>query len=100
MDSILQGLYHGMIHPEEEYQPTEEIRQKRQELDSLQQNLLKRLKMIDPELSREMNELLEAENRADALEMEEIYIQGMHMGATLALALLDKQAKKDRPSLT
>ena len=91
MDSILQGLYHGMIHPEEEYQPTEEIRQKRKELDALQQNLLKRLEMIDPELSREMNELLEAENRADALEMEEIYIQGMRMGARLALALLNEK---------
>lgn len=100
MDNILHELYHGMIHPEEEYQPTAEIRRKRQAIDERQRILLEKTKEIDPELSREMKELLEAENHADALEMEEIYIQGMHMGATLALALLDKQAKKDRPSLT
>lgn len=90
MDNILHELYHGMIHPEEEYQPMGEIRRKRQAIDERQRILLEKTKEIDPELSREMKELLETENHADALEMEEIYIQGMHMGATLALALLDK----------
>ena len=91
MDNVLKELYHGMIHPEEEYQPTVEIRRKRQEIDERQRILLENTKEIDPGLSREMKELLEAENNLDALEMEEIYIQGMRMGARLALALLDEK---------
>lgn len=91
MDNILHELYHGMIHPEEEYQPMGEIRRKRQAIDERRRILLEKTKEIDPELSREMKELLEAENHADALEMEEIYIQGMRMGARLALALLNEK---------
>jgi len=93
MDNILQDLYHGLLHPEEEYQPAERIRQERKHLDTRQQTLLERIHKFDLDLSREANELFEAENVADAMEMEDAYIQGMRMGAKLALALLnDKTA--------
>ena len=91
MNSILKELYHGMIHPEEEYQPTEEIRQRRQAIDECQQNLLEKVKEIDPELGGKIGRMIEEENRAGAMEMEEAYIQGMRMGARLALALLENR---------
>lgn len=91
MDNILHELYHGAIHPEEEYQPTEEIRQKRQALDARWRMLLEGIEKTDPEWKREIHTLLEAENCADALEMEEAYVRGMHMGARLASALMQAQ---------
>ena len=89
MDEILNKLYRGMIHPEEEYQPTEEIRRQRQAIDAHQRNLLESAKEMDPELSERMKEVFEAENSTDALEIEDVYIQGMRMGAQLAMALLN-----------
>ena len=91
MESILKDLYHGRIHLEEEYQPTKEIRQMRKKIDECQQALLEKLKETEPNLQKEMNALLEAENITDAMEMEEVYIQGMRMGAKLTLALLGEK---------
>ena len=91
MDKVLQELYHGMIHPEEEYWPAEEIRQERSKLDSRQQMLMEQLCRIDPQICGEIEELFEAENAVDAMEMEHAYIRGMHMGARLTLALLGEQ---------
>ena len=94
MECILQKLYHGMIHPEEEYQPAEKIRQERSKLDNRQQVLMDRMRRIDPEMCTEIEELLEAENAVDAMEMEDAYIRGMRIGARLALSLLGDQKKE------
>ncbi|MBR5301430.1 MAG: hypothetical protein IKU38_01175 [Clostridia bacterium] len=91
MDKVLQELYHGMIHPEEEYQPAEEIRQERNRLDRQQQRLMEQLCKISSQICTEIEELFEAETAVDAMEMENAYIQGMRMGARLALALLGDQ---------
>ena len=90
MESILGELYHGMIHPEEEYQPSDECRQVRKKLTAEQAILLEKLSATDPDMCRALQTVFEAENAADAMDMEEAYVQGMRMGARLALALLDK----------
>lgn len=89
MDNILQALYHGTLRPEEEYQPTDECRQVRKKLTEQQTVLLEKLRVIDPEMYREFLTMFEAENAADAMDLEEAYTQGMRMGARLALELLD-----------
>ena len=94
MDCILQELYHGMIHPEEEYQSAEEIRQERSRVDRRQQVLMEQMCRISPQICGEIEELFEAENAVDAMEMENAYIRGMRMGARLALSLLGDQKKE------
>lgn len=89
MDNILGGLYHGTLCPEEEYQPTDECRQMRKRLTAQLTVLLEKLRAIDPDVHCELQAMLEAENAADAMDLEEAYVQGMRMGARLALALLD-----------
>ncbi|MBQ7885757.1 MAG: hypothetical protein IJ313_02565 [Clostridia bacterium] len=92
MDKILQELYHGMIHPEEEYQPRgEEHCRKIKEIAAQKAALLEKLEQNNLELRREVEALLDATNAADAVDMEEAYIQGMRMGAKLALALLGER---------
>ena len=91
MDRILHELYHGMIRPEEEYQPAQEVRQERRKLDTRQQALLERIQKIAPDIAAEMSRLFEAENSVDAMEMEQVYIQGMRMGARIALALTQEK---------
>jgi len=93
MDRILHELYHGMIRPEEEYRPAQEVRQERRKLDTHQQALLERIQKIAPDIAAEMSRLFEAENSADAMEMEQAYIQGMRMGARLTIALLREKEK-------
>ena len=89
MDNILSELYHGILRPEEEYQPTDECRQTRKKLTAQQTMLLEKLSAIDPDMHRLFLAMLEAENAADAMDLEEAYVQGMRMGARLALGLMD-----------
>jgi len=91
MDRILHELYHGMIRPEEEYRPAQEVRQERRKLDTHQQALLERIQKIAPDIAVEMSRLFEAENSVDAMEMEQVYIQGMRMGVRIALALTQEK---------
>ena len=93
MDKVLQELYHGMIQPEEEYQPAQEIRQERSRLDRRHQALMEQMCRIDPQICGEIEELFEAETAVDAMEMENAYIRGMRMGARLAMALLGEKAQ-------
>lgn len=90
MDSILQKLYHGMIHPEEEYQPTQACKQEREKLSARQIAILEKLRTADHDMHDELQAMFEAENAVDALEMEDTYIQGMSMGAKLVWALLNE----------
>lgn len=50
-----------------------------------------RLEQINSDMRREVEDLLDAMNVADAMDMEETYIRGMRMGARLALALLGEK---------
>lgn len=88
---ILEALYHGMIHPEETYHPmTEEHRKRRKEMNEKQEAVMKRL---DAEGQRELEDLLDELGILEAMQMEEIYTQGMRMGAQLVAELLDRRCK-------
>ena len=92
MESILNELYHGMLHPEEEYHPSQACRATRKMLAARQAVLLEKMRETDPDMCCEVEEILEEENAADAMEMEEAYVQGMRLGARLALGLLGEKA--------
>ena len=92
MDNILQEFYHSMIHPEEEYRPmSEEHQQAQKQLTRKTATLLERIGMSDARLRDEIEELLNQTTELEAMAMEECYIQGMKMGARLALALLKEK---------
>ena len=93
MDKILQELYRGMVHPQEEYKPMgEEYRQAQKVLDQKREILLEQIGQNNPELRAEVEGMLERITALEAMEMEEVYIQGMRMGARLALGLLGKDS--------
>ena len=90
MDKILQELYHGMIHPEEAYRPVSaEHRQAQKQVEQKKDALLKRIE--DSCFREEIEDLLMQITALEAMEMEEAYIQGMRMGARLALELFKEQ---------
>ena len=92
MDRILQELYHGMIHPEEEYRPMSEEHQQAQKQLTLETSaLLERIGLKDARLRDEIEALLNQATELEAMAMEESYIQGMRMGARLALELFKEQ---------
>ena len=93
MDKILQELYRGMIHPQEEYRPMdEEYRQTQKVLDQERKILLEQIGQNNSELRAEVEGMLERITELEAMELEEVYIQGMRMGARLALELLGKNS--------
>ena len=90
MDKILRELYHGAIHPEEAYRPMSEEHQRLQKVwEYKKEVLMERMEEDAPALCAEMNQLMEQAALLEAMGMEECYIQGMKMGARLALGLLD-----------
>ena len=93
MDNILQEFYHGMIHPEEEYRPmSEEHQQAQKQLTRKTAALLERIALSDTQLRDEVEELLNQTAALEAMAMKECYIQGMRMGARLAMGLLSKNS--------
>ena len=91
MDKILQEFYHGTIHPEEEYRPmSEEHQHALKDWEHKKDALMERIEKDAPALQAEMEELMEQATLLEGMAMEECYIQGMKMGARLALGLLGK----------
>lgn len=86
---ILEALYRGAIHPQETYRPmTEAHREKRRELMATQRRLIEKM---DGEARDELEGLLEELDRVEAMQMEEIYVQGMRMGAKMMMELMEKE---------
>lgn len=86
---ILEELYHGTIHPQETYRPmTDEHRMKRRELIAKQESLLKKL---GEEYCDDLEDILAELDMVGAMQMKEIYIQGMRMGARLTMELLEEE---------
>ena len=91
MDNILQDFYHGRIHPEETYRPMlEEHSRKRKQMAQRQKALLDRIRKLDPDIGEEFFNLLDEIEEIETMETENIYVQGMRMGARLAIALMGK----------
>ena len=92
MDMILKELFHGMIRPEESYRPiSREHCMTRKKLAAQQAEIVAEVEKLDPKLAQQMEIMLEDVNTVESMQMEELYIQGMRMGARLALALLEQK---------
>ena len=87
MDTImLKRLYQGELRPEEQYRPRlKENCEKRKQLREREQALMKKL---DENSQREILQFLDESNLIGYMEMEDVYIQGMQVGARLAMELL------------
>ena len=65
--------------------------QKKKEGDEKKQEAL--MKRLDAEGQRELEDLLDELGMLETMQMEEVYTQGMRMGAQLAAELLDRSCK-------
>ena len=89
MDGILNQLYRGEIHPEENYRPVmPEVMEARNAFVAHREALLARL---DEKTRREVQELFEERTLVASYETEDAYVQGMRMGAKLLAALLKEE---------
>ena len=87
--SILEDLYYGNIHPDEDYTPcTDEYRQIIAAHLEKTGTFQKRLADIDPELQRTYVHLTDDLTRMLPMEMCTIYIDGFRRGARMMLEIL------------
>ena len=87
--TILQRLYQGELRPEEQYHPRlKENCEMRKALREREHALLEKL---DDDIQKEVGKILDELNLIGVMELEDVYIQGMKLGAKLALELLGKE---------
>ena len=91
MESVLNQLYRGEIHPEESYHPM------MMELIEMRKTFIKHrdtlLKELDGQIKEKVQILLEERTLVSSYEIEDAYVQGMRLGAKLAVSLLDERKK-------
>lgn len=86
MESVLNQLYRGEIHPEESYRPVMPgLLKMRKAFVEHQEALLSEL---DDQTRNKVRELLEERTLVSSYEIEDAYVQGMRLGAKMAAALL------------
>ena len=91
MESILNQLYRGEIHPEETYRPVlPELIEVRKEFISHRDAVLAQL---DEQTREKVRDLLDKRTLVSAYEMEDAYVQGMRLGARMTAALLEEEKK-------
>ena len=91
MDSILNQLYRGEIHPEEDYRPViQELLDMRREFAEHREKLLSE---FDGQTREKVRELLEERTFVSSYEIEDAYVQGMKLGARMAVELLREEEK-------
>lgn len=89
MDSILNQLYRGEIHPEETYQPMmPELMEVRDAFIAHRDALLAEL---DEDIRVKIQELFDERTFVSSYEIEDAYVQGMKMGARMTAALLKNE---------
>ena len=89
MEDILNKLYRGEIHPEENYHPVmPELIEIRQAFVEHREALLARL---DEKTRKEVQDLFEERTFVSSYEIEDAYVQGMKMGAKMIAALLKEE---------
>ena len=91
MESILNQLYRGEIHPEETYRPVlPELIEVRKEFISHRDALLAEL---DEKTREKVQALFEERTFVSSYEIEDAYVQGMRLGARMTVALLEEEKK-------
>ena len=89
MEDILNLLYRGELHPEEDYHPMmPELMEVRNTFVAHREELLARL---DEKTRKEVQELFEERTFVSSYEIEDAYVQGMRMGAKMLAALLKEE---------
>lgn len=92
MESMLNQLYRGEIHPEEDYRPViQELLDMRREFAEHREKLLSEL---DGQMREKVRELLEERTFVSAYEIEDAYVQGMKLGARMAVELMGEGEKQ------
>lgn len=85
MNDILNRIYGGALHPEEENIPHGELYlQRRREAQKAQEALFAKL---DEAMRREFTDMMEKYTLLTGMECEHSYVKGMQLGAQLALEL-------------
>jgi len=91
MESILNQLYRGEIHPEETYRPVlPELIEARKEFIGHRDALLAEL---DEKTREKVQALFEERTFVSSYEIENAYVQGMRLGARMTAALLGEEKK-------
>lgn len=88
--SVLNDIYHGKIHWEEDYKPElKAVIDGRRKFAANCDRLLDEIN--DEDLRVKLINLLDERNELLADEMEDCYMQGMRMGARMTMALLGEE---------
>ena len=88
--SVLHDIYHGNIRPEEDYQPSsKEVLVRRKRYAENRDRFFAEIE--DEALKKKLMNLLDERSELFADEMEDCYVQGMRMGARMAMALLGEE---------
>ena len=92
MEDILNLLYRGELHPEEDYCPmTPELIEARKEFMEYRNAMFAE---FDEQTREKVQDLLDKRTFVSAYEMEDAYVQGMRMGAKMLSALLKDQKEE------
>jgi len=92
MEKILNMLYCGEIHPEEDYRPMmPELIEAKEEFAEYRDSLFAE---FDEQTREKVQDLLDRRVFVSSYEIEDAYVQGMKMGAKMLAALLE--GKKDK----
>ena len=88
--SVLHDIYHGKVHWEEDYQPkSKAVIAGRRRYAENRERLFAEIE--DEALKKKLMNLMDERNELFADEMEDCYVQGMRMGAQMAMALLGEE---------
>ena len=91
MEDILNLLYRGELHPVENYRPMmPELIEARRAFVEHREALLVRL---EEKMRKEVQELFEERTFVASYEIEDAYVQGMRLGARMAIGLLEEEKK-------
>ena len=92
MEDILNLLYRGELHPEEDYRPVMlELIEARKEFMEYRNAMFAE---FDEQTREKVQDLLDKRTFVSAYEMEDAYVQGMRMGAKMLSALLKDQKEE------
>jgi len=88
MHNILLQLYHGELTPSSSYSDRfPEHREKRMACYQKHMDFLDRLQAIDPDLQREMEQLLDEQLSVDMLDLPEAFAEGFCLGAKIMIEI-------------
>ncbi len=88
--SVLHDMYHGKVHLEEDYKSkSKAVLVGRKRYAENRDRLFAEIE--DEALKKKLMNLLDERSELFADEMEDCYVQGMRMGARMAMALLGEE---------